>query len=135
MIGKGMLGSLPGTGSGRTCDERVEHVPEAVSLSYEPRMEATGCGDRWSGHGGLCGRRIRSRLRPEQIPRGDSLPEDRTVEVSYKITGAEDPIEGTFFITLDDQQVEGRDDELASTRSSSAKLKIKITDVEYDENR
>jgi hypothetical protein len=60
-----------------------------------------------------------------------TLPEEGTVEVSYKITGAEGPIQGTFTITLgEDPTVQGQDEESTSTSSSSAKLKIKITDVE-----
>jgi hypothetical protein len=64
----------------------------------------------------------------------DSLPKQGTVEVSYSITGGEGPIQGTFTITLgEDPQVKGQDEESTQTPSSSAKLKIKITDVEYTE--
>jgi hypothetical protein len=72
--------------------------------------------------------------RPKIAADIDSLPKQGTVEVSYSITGGEGPIQGTFLITLgDDPQVEGQDEESTQTPSSSAKLKIKITDVEYTE--
>ena len=71
---------------------------------------------------------------PARISGVGTLPGEVTVEVSYKITGGEGPIQGTFTITLgEDPTVEGQDEESTSTSSSSAKLKIKITDVEYTE--
>jgi len=61
------------------------------------------------------------------------LAGEGTVEVSYKITGANDEIEGTFTITLgDDPQVTGQDQDVAQTPSAPS-LKIKITNVDQTE--
>jgi hypothetical protein len=62
---------------------------------------------------------------------GGRLPDTGTIEVSYKITGAEDPIRGTFTIDLEADTVDGQDDESTQTPSSSTKLKIAITDMEH----
>jgi hypothetical protein len=59
------------------------------------------------------------------------LPSTGTTEVSYKITGAEDPIRGTFTIDHEAETVEGQDEESTQTPRSSSKLKIAITDMEY----
>lgn len=70
--------------------------------------------------------------RPKIAADKSALPDSGTVEVSYRITGGEGPILGTFLITLGDSpQVEGQDEESTETSSSGSTLKIKITDVEY----
>jgi hypothetical protein len=79
-------------------------------------------------------RRLPRRVSPQDCGRHRFAPKQGTVEVSYSITGGEGPIQGTFTITLgEDPQVKGQDEESTQTPSSSAKLKIKITDVEYTE--
>jgi hypothetical protein len=61
-----------------------------------------------------------------------TLPDEGTVEVSYKITGGTAPILGTFVIHLGDPPVvEDQLDDTGTAAKRAAVLKIKITNVEY----
>jgi hypothetical protein len=58
---------------------------------------------------------------------GPDLNPDTTYEVTYEVKGAEDPIIGTLTVTGD--EYERPSEELASTKSSKAKLTVTVTDV------
>jgi hypothetical protein len=60
-----------------------------------------------------------------------SLPDEGTTDITYKISGAEDPIIGT--LTLDSEGKFDASEESTSTRSSSSKLTAKVTEVDYNE--
>jgi hypothetical protein len=59
---------------------------------------------------------------------GAPLPDDKDYLVTYKVTGGEQEIINTFTMTGD--QAEVTQEESTSTRSSSAKLKAKVTEIE-----
>lgn len=58
------------------------------------------------------------------------LPDVGVIEVTYEITGDEDPIIGTF--TVEGTRAEFDEEGSMSTPRSSTKVKARITDVEYD---
>lgn len=58
---------------------------------------------------------------------GPELDPDVTYEVTYKVTGAEDPMVNTLEVTGD--QYSRDREETASTASSSSKLKVTVTEV------
>jgi hypothetical protein len=60
------------------------------------------------------------------------LPKTGVIEVTYEITGDEDPIVGSF--TVEDGQVDYDKEGSMSTPRSSTKVKATVTDVEYDPN-
>ncbi len=59
----------------------------------------------------------------------DDLPEDASGDITYEIRGGEDPIISTI-------EFEGsnytKEEESVSTKRSSDKLTVKVTDVEVD---
>ncbi|QLQ16163.1 MAG: hypothetical protein HZY73_11430 [Micropruina sp.] len=59
----------------------------------------------------------------------EEVPQEGTVEVSFRIKGAEDPYESTFEVTEGGSY--SPDEVMVSTRSSKAKLTAEVTDVEY----
>lgn len=58
------------------------------------------------------------------------FPKEGGLTIYYKITGGEDPIEGTLVADLSDGTYD-KETELISTASKSKKLAIKVTDIEY----
>lgn len=62
----------------------------------------------------------------------DDWPKTGAVDVSYEVTGPEGgPEYGTVWIWLEDESYEEPWEKVTTTRSSSAKLTVKVTDVEY----
>ena len=60
------------------------------------------------------------------------LPDEGTIEITYKLTGDESgPITGTLVVDCADQTAESNEESM-STRSSATKVKAKVTDIEYN---
>jgi hypothetical protein len=59
------------------------------------------------------------------------LPSTGTVEVTYSILGADDPIENTFLIV--NGQMTYDKEEVASTSSPDTQLSAQVIDVSYTE--
>jgi hypothetical protein len=78
---------------------------------------------------GSAGCNVTFRINPEYVG-SQELPDEGVIEVTYKVTGAEDPIENTF--TIEGGKASYEKEEDASTRSGSAKLVAKVTDVSYE---
>jgi hypothetical protein len=78
---------------------------------------------------GSAGCNVTFRIKPDYVG-SQKLPDTGTIEVTYRVSGAEDPIENTFEITGGQASYDKEED--ASTTSSSAKLTVKVTDVSYD---
>lgn len=74
---------------------------------------------------GSAGCNVTYRIKPEYIGKG-ALPEG-TIEITYTVKGAEDPIINTF--TIEDGEASFDSSEMASTSSSSKKLSAVATDV------
>jgi hypothetical protein len=55
------------------------------------------------------------------------IPADAVLDVTYEVSGAEDPIIGTF--TVEDAKASFNEEESASTTSSAKKLTAKVTEV------
>ena len=77
---------------------------------------------------GTAGCNITYRVNSVTVPPG--LDTSKTYEVSYKVTGAEDPKEGTVTITNGKFDTESIFDEMASTKNKNAKLIATPTAVE-----
>ena len=61
------------------------------------------------------------------------LPDEGTIEITYKLTGDESgPITGTLVVDCSDQTAESNEESM-STRSSATKVRAKVTDIEYNE--
>ncbi len=76
---------------------------------------------------GSAGCNVRYRIKPRYW--GKALPLDATYEVTYKVTGGEDPQINTFTITGDGEATINQED-FVSTPSSSSTLRAKVTEVE-----
>lgn len=75
---------------------------------------------------GEAGCNITFRIKPEYT--GPPLDPDVTYEVTYEVSGTQDPMSNTFTITGDQASVE--QEELAQTTSASIELRAHVTDVE-----
>jgi hypothetical protein len=73
---------------------------------------------------------ISFRIEPTYVGRQE-LPSTGTVEVTYRILGAEDPIENTYLIV--DGQASYDKEEVASTSSPATQLSATVIDVSYTE--
>lgn len=116
---------------------------EATEGGSQPTDEATDTGYRarkadWSigikikkkECFGSAGCNIVFRIAPSHVG-GDKLPDSGSVDVTYKVTGCEDPYSNTF--TVENRTASYDKEEKCSTTSSSKKLAAVVTDVEYSE--
>jgi hypothetical protein len=85
---------------------------------------------------GSAGCNVEVRVTPLYVGPGSvktDLPDEGTIEITYKLTGDESgPIVGTLEIDCADQTAESNDEDL-STRRSSTKVKATVADIEYNE--
>jgi hypothetical protein len=79
---------------------------------------------------GSAGCSISFQIEPTYVG-SQALPSTGTIEVTYSILGAEDPIENTFSIV--NGQANYDKEEVASTSSSAVKLSAQVIDVSYTE--
>lgn len=78
---------------------------------------------------GSAGCSIDYKITPEYVG-SRPLPDEGVIEVTFEITGDEDPIIGTF--TVEGDRAEYEKEGSMSTPRSSTKVRSRITDVEYD---
>ncbi len=104
-----------------TTDQRAEFKPKRSDFNVGIKLLRKQCF-------GSAGCNITYRIAPKYVGHRP-LPDNGTIEVTYKVSGAEDEIVGTF--TVEAGQAD-YSKELASTSSSSKKLRAKVTDVTYD---
>lgn len=79
---------------------------------------------------GSAGCNVEVTIDPQYLGAGD-LPDSGTIEVTYQITGGEDPVVNTF--TVEGGQISYTKTEDVQTASSKAKIKAKVTGVDYTE--
>ena len=75
---------------------------------------------------------MKVRITPEYVGDGN-FPDEGTIELTYKLTGAEDgPMIGTIELELPDGS-HYREEQRLTTPSSGAKITAKVTEVDYNE--
>lgn len=80
---------------------------------------------------GSAGCNVELTIQPEFNGDASTVPDTGTIEVTYEITGAEDPLIDTFSVT--GGEVSWTKTQNVQTSSKSSKLKAKITDATYTE--
>ena len=111
-----------------------ELTDEPMAAEFTPRRSDFEVGikileEKCFGSGGCS---VGFRIKPKYVGTQE-LPDEGTIEVSYRITGDESgPRQNTFKIV--DGHVEFDEEEFAGTRSFGTVLKAKVIDVSYSEN-
>jgi hypothetical protein len=79
---------------------------------------------------GSAGCNVTFRIDPEYVGSQD-IPDEGTIEVTYRVVGGEDPLENTFTVKRGSASFDNQ--EFIQTRSSGSKLRGKVLAVSYDE--
>ncbi|WP_091178192.1 hypothetical protein [Microlunatus flavus] len=101
------------------------------STTYEPKKSDFKLGVKTLSKEcfGSAGCNVSFRIKPSYVGSQD-LPTSGEIEVTYKITGLQDPVENTF--TVDGEgTITYTKEEDGQTQSKGDKLGAKVTDVEY----
>lgn len=104
--------------------------PDATPEPYEPRKSDWKVGIKILSKKcfGSAGCNVEYRIVPDYVGTR-YLPESGTIEVTYDVTGAEDPITNTF--TVEGKEASFDDHEMTSVKTSKAVLVAVVTDVVY----
>jgi hypothetical protein len=117
---------VPGT-EGEPTEEPTDSTWEPKKSDFELKIKTLS-----KKCFGSAGCNVEVRISPEYVGSGVDLPDSGTIELTYKLTGTEDPEIGTIEMELPDGTYR-REETNVQTPTAGAKIGAKITDLTYSE--